>query len=126
MDDGVIKFNKKDKFMKVNDSTMIAGTNENGNKDLAKALMFAAPGIGASMFLKDYMTKKLSQSTSSKPEPVKIEFGEIKFRGEINLTNPGGPGTTLDITKDPVLVKKLTELIHIETEKAIQGGKVKG
>jgi hypothetical protein len=126
MNDGVIKFNKKDKFMKVNDSTMIAGTNENGNKDLAKALMFAAPGIGASMFLKDYMTNKMSQTTSSNPSPVKIEFGEIKFRGEINLTSPGGPGTALDITKDPILVKKLTELIHIETEKAIQGGKVKG
>jgi hypothetical protein len=126
VNDGVIKFNKKDKFMKVNDSTMIAGTNENGNKDLAKALMFAAPGIGASMFLKDYMTNKMSQSTSSKPAPVKIEFGEIKFRGEINLTSPGSPGTAIDITKDPVLVKKLTELIHIETEKAIQGGKVKG
>jgi hypothetical protein len=88
--------------------------------------MFAAPGIGASMFLKDYMTNKMSQTTPSNPSPVKIEFGEIKFRGEINLTNPGGPGTTLDITKDPILIRKLTELIHTETEKVIQGGKVKG
>lgn len=126
VNDGVIKFNKKDKFMKVNDSTMIAGTNENGNKALAKALMGAVPIIGAGMFLKDYMTNKTSQSTPHQSAPVKIEFGEIRFKGEINLTSPGNPGTALDITKDPILIKKLTELIHVETEKAIQGGKVKG
>lgn len=126
VNDGVIKFNKKDKFMKVNDSTMIAGTNENGNKDLAKALMYAVPGIGTSMLLKDLIASKMSQSAPSKSAPVKIEFGEIRFKGEINLTSPGNPGTALDITKDPILIKKLTELIHVETEKAIQGGKVKG
>ena len=38
MDDGIIKFNPKDKFTKVDDATMIAGTNVNGNKDLAKAI----------------------------------------------------------------------------------------
>jgi len=38
MNDGVIKFNPADKFMQVNDSTMIAGTNVDGNKKLARAI----------------------------------------------------------------------------------------
>jgi len=36
--DGVIQFNPADKFMQVNDSTMIAGTNVNGNQALANAI----------------------------------------------------------------------------------------
>lgn len=38
MNDGVIQFNPADKFMRVNDSTMIAGTNVNGNQALANAI----------------------------------------------------------------------------------------
>jgi hypothetical protein len=38
MHDGVIQFNPADKFMQVNDSTMIAGTNVNGNQALANAI----------------------------------------------------------------------------------------
>ena len=46
MNDGVVQFNKSDKFMKVNDSTMIAGTNVDGNKKLARAI---TTGGGASI-----------------------------------------------------------------------------
>jgi len=38
MNDGVVQFNPRDKFMKVNDSTMIAGTNVDGNRRLARQL----------------------------------------------------------------------------------------
>lgn len=38
MNDGIVKFNPRDKFMQVNDSTMIAGTNVDGNKQLARAI----------------------------------------------------------------------------------------
>jgi hypothetical protein len=38
VNDGVIQFNPADKFMRVNDSTMIAGTNVNGNQALANAI----------------------------------------------------------------------------------------
>ena len=38
MNDGIVKFNKSDKFTKVSDSTMIAGTNVDGNKKLARAI----------------------------------------------------------------------------------------
>jgi hypothetical protein len=38
MNDGIIKFHPSDTFMRVNDSTMIAGTNVDGNKKLARAI----------------------------------------------------------------------------------------
>jgi hypothetical protein len=38
MNDGIIQFHQDDKLMRVNDSTMIAGTNVNGNKQLARAI----------------------------------------------------------------------------------------
>jgi hypothetical protein len=38
MNDGVVQFNPRDKFMQVNDSTMIAGTNVDGNRRLARQL----------------------------------------------------------------------------------------
>jgi len=38
MNDGLIRFHQDDKFMRVNDSTMIAGTNVNGNRQLARAI----------------------------------------------------------------------------------------
>ena len=46
MNDGIVKFNKADKFTKVSDSTMIAGTNVDGNKKLARAI---TTGGGASI-----------------------------------------------------------------------------
>jgi len=46
MNDGVVQFNKTNKFMKVSDSTMIAGTNVDGNKKLARAI---TTGGGASI-----------------------------------------------------------------------------
>lgn len=38
MNDGIVRFNPRDKFMQVNDSTMIAGTNVDGNRRLARKL----------------------------------------------------------------------------------------
>ena len=38
LNDGIVKFNPKDKFLKVNDSTLIAGTNAGGNEAMAKAI----------------------------------------------------------------------------------------
>ena len=130
VDDGVIKFNPKDKFMKVNDSTMIAGTSENGNAKLAKMLSYGLPGIGTGLLLKDLMSdamnKTSNQVNTSKPNIVKVEFGDVKFKGEINLIGPGNATMPVDFTKDTILMSKLSEIIHTETEKVIQGGKVKG
>lgn len=38
MNDGIVQFHPSDKFMQVNDSTMIAGTSVDGNKKLAKSI----------------------------------------------------------------------------------------
>ena len=38
INDGVVKFNPRDKFMRVNDSTMIAGTEVDGNRQLARSI----------------------------------------------------------------------------------------
>ena len=67
--------------------------------------------------------KAINQSSSS---TMKIEFGEIRFKfDELKISAPGAPGTAIDISKNPVFIRELTKMIHTETEKAIQGGKVK-
>jgi hypothetical protein len=33
------------------------------------------------------------------PSTMKIEFGEIKFGGELKLTTPGSPGQGIDLLK---------------------------
>jgi len=103
LDDGIIQFNEKDKFMSVNDGMMIAGTNENGNKDLAKSLNGGGNG--------GYM---------------KIEFGEIHFKfDELKVTSPGSPGVAVDMLKDPQFIRSLTSKVQAEVEKVVQGGKPK-
>lgn len=64
MNDGIIKFNPADKFMQVNDSTMIAGTNVDGNKKLARAIN----GGGQSI---DY--NRLAAAIASAMQHVKVE-----------------------------------------------------
>jgi hypothetical protein len=64
MNDGIIKFNPADKFMQVNDSTMIAGTNIDGNKKLARAIN----GGGQSI---DY--NRLAAAIASAMQHVKVE-----------------------------------------------------
>ena len=64
MNDGLIKFNPADKFMQVNDSTMIAGTNVDGNKKLARAI----GGGGGSI---DY--HKLASAIASAMQHVTVQ-----------------------------------------------------
>jgi hypothetical protein len=64
MNDGIVKFHPADKFMQVNDSTMIAGTNVDGNKKLARAIT----GGGQSI---DY--NRLAAAIASAMQHVKVE-----------------------------------------------------
>jgi hypothetical protein len=64
MNDGLIKFNPADKFMQVNDSTMVAGTNVDGNKKLARAIS----GGGGSI---DY--NKLASAIASAMQHVTVQ-----------------------------------------------------
>ncbi len=121
IDDGVVSFNQKDKFMKVNDSTMVAGTNVNGNKDLAKILSGGAlNGIDSSKY-----GKKNNQQSMQAPSVSKVEFGEIKIKGSITLDSPGNPGQGANLLADEkskaLLVRELSPLIHSEVRR--QSGK---
>jgi hypothetical protein len=99
MGDGIV-FDAKDKFMKLNDGTMIAGTEKGGNRALAN---------------------EIAGNTS---KTMKIEFGEIRFKfDELKVTSPGSPGLAIDIMKDPQIIQELTKVIHYETKKALKGGK---
>jgi hypothetical protein len=99
MGDGIV-FDAKDKFLKMNDGTMIAGTQKGGNKALADELA----------------------GNSSKT--MKIEFGEmhIKF-DELRVTSPGSPGVAIDIMKNPIIMRELTQNIQNQIQMALKGGK---
>jgi hypothetical protein len=63
---------------------------------------------------------------NSNSSSMKIEFGEIQFKfDELKVTSPGSPGVAIDLLKDPQFIRNLTNLIHTETEMAIQGGKTR-
>jgi hypothetical protein len=90
VNDGVV-FNPKDKFMKVNDSTMIAGTNENGNKSLAKAIMSATvPGFGMTDYLMNSNKNAGVSGGKSIPGEVHHKFdNDMKVDGRIELVTNG-------------------------------------
>ncbi len=99
INDGVVKFHPQDKFMKVNDSTMIAGTNVNGNKELAHAIT--------------------GGSNSS---------NEIKHSGDlninINLKLEGNAQLGDSLTKDQAFVRRLSSAIKENITMAVGGGKL--
>tara|TARA_R110000772_G_scaffold17946_3_gene49872 strand:+ start:32689 stop:35172 length:2484 start_codon:yes stop_codon:yes gene_type:complete len=96
--DGIVKFDDNDKFMSVNDSTMIAGTNKGGNKDLAKSIS----GSG----------------------DVKHTFDDLKIK--IDLSSDSSWLNTIgqDIVKDRTFVREITNKIQEEIRMAIGGGKL--
>jgi hypothetical protein len=63
----------------------------------------------------------------SAPKTMKIEFGEIKFKfDDLIVKTPGGGSVNVEILKDPHFIRNLTTMIHVETQKVVTGGKVKG
>lgn len=99
VNDGIIKFNEKDKFMRVNDG-ILASTSEGQLDKAAKTLTGG--------------------------NTMKIEFGEIHFKfDELKVTSPGGPGVAIDMLKDPQFIRTITQKIQNEVQKAIEGGKPK-
>lgn len=57
---------------------------------------------------------------------MKIEFGDIHFKfDELKVTSPGSPGFAIDLMKDPQFARDITRIVHNETKKAIDGGKIK-
>ena len=75
MNDGIVGFHPSDKFMKVNDSTMIAGTNVDGKRQLARAIT----GTGdTSKMIAAIRSALQGMSIHVHVDPMKIR-DEIKF-----------------------------------------------
>lgn len=119
VDDGVVKFNEKDKFMKVNDSTMIAGTSEGGNKSLAKAILASTvPGFG----MMDYFMGNKGKNAISEPSKygpgnneVKHKFeNDLKVDGRIELVTNGEIISSIgkELLQSASFVRDLTKLIN--------------
>ena len=128
VDDGIVQFNKNDKFTKVDDSTMVAGTNKNGNKDLAKVLkygMLASTPLGWPLLMSEMM-KGGSSSTSSGGSSNKIEFGELHITGEIKINLPGGTQMATELVKSQEFKSSITRIVTSQLEKNVNGGKHKG
>jgi hypothetical protein len=115
VDDGVIKFNDKDKFMKVNDSTMIAGTKAGDNGKLAKSIMSmygSAPG------------RVTGGGSFGSNTPVNVKVDEIRLNGTIDVRFNGG-----DVNKeighnlmhDPLFIRELSVKINQAASRAISG-----
>ena len=86
------------------------------NKD---DLLAMKPGGAVDKTLKDSQTKVM-----------KIDFGEIHFKFDDLIVKAPGTGDQSKISKDllnnPHFTRDMARMIHVETEKAINGGKLKG
>lgn len=67
----------------------------------------------------------LNQNANT-PSTMKVEFSPIEFKGNIMLTTPGNPGQGVDLLKNHDFIANITQMIHVETQKQIGGGKPKG
>lgn len=129
VNDGVIKFNDNDKFMKVDDSTMIAGTEVGGNKKLANAIQEGSiPKLNKEPLLES-MGRRSNTNVGSGvaqanvPGSVTIEFGELKITGSIDLKmgNVTNPDFGKELISNPSFIRQITTMVNAEAAKAISG-----
>jgi hypothetical protein len=125
INDGVV-FNPRDKFMKVNDGMMVAGTNVNGNKQLAQTLASMAPTFGNKKGLMP--GKSNASSNSSTPVTINHKHDDITFNGTIMLETANGMSADLskDLLKNPAFIRSISKMVHVETDKNFRGGKNSG
>jgi hypothetical protein len=111
INDGLVSFNRRDKFMKLNDSTMIAGTNANGNNNLAKSIMSmyggGRPGSGIA-----------NAATNSK-----ISFDEVKIIGSIDVNVNGELNREIgkNLMDDPFFIRELSHKINKSIASSVNG-----
>jgi hypothetical protein len=68
-------------------------------------------------------------SKNKRSEKLKVEFGEIIFRfDDLVVKTSGGDSKTIgkDLLNSPQFTRDIARMIHVETEKAINGGKLRG
>ncbi len=125
VNDGIVQFNQRDKFMKVNDSTMIAGTNENGNKKLAQTLSGQVPGFKQKDDLMKTSKNPVTNTVvpAAQPSIIRVEFGELKLGGSVDLRSGDGVSSELgkELLKNPSFVREISRIVHIQTESAVKG-----
>jgi len=98
MNDGIIKFNPQDKFLKMNDG-LVASTDKGKIDDIAKTSKSGGSG-------------------------GKITFGDLKIKGTIKIDMPDGKDMSVDLTKDPFFIREITKLIQEQLRTDIGGGKL--
>ena len=80
LNDGIIQFNPSDKFMTVNDGTMIAGTDAGGNQALANAITNNSAGGG----ITDSQINKLANAIATAMQGVTIQTDPLYQGNNIN------------------------------------------
>lgn len=138
VNDGVIKFNGNDKFMDVDENTMIAGTSVNGNKDLAKSInnnSIKHTGNERTIDLNsiDSIVSKLTKNNSNSVSTSKNSsstskmvhsFDEIKININFNSESTWLNKVGEDISKDRRFIRDISVKIQEEIRMAIGGGKL--
>jgi hypothetical protein len=100
VEDGIV-FHPQDKFMKVNDATMIAGTQAGGNAKLAETL-----------------SGKMNGGNSQ----VTHKFDDINVKIEIVV--PGTSDLGVELAKDQAFIRRINEAISEQITMVIGGGKL--
>ena len=98
-----IAFNPNDKFTKVNDGTMIAGTNANGNASLARSISsMMAPGQNSS-------TGAISPATTN------VNLSDLKVSGSIELKINQSMSRELgeNLLHDANFIRNISRLINM-------------
>jgi hypothetical protein len=103
IEDGVVQFHGNDKFMKVDDSTMIAGTNAGGNKDLAKAM---------------------SNGSGAGGGDVKHKFDDLNVNITIKSEGSWLDSIGVELSTDKAFIRDISQKIQEEIRMAIGGGKL--
>lgn len=125
INDGVVKFNPNDKFTKVDDGTMIAGTNVNGNKELAKILSSSAPQIQNKNSLIGNSQSGNVNYVNNKPSDIKVNLSDLNLNGviELKIDNLTNKELGVELLKDPSFIRNISKMVNIATESAISGTK---
>ena len=101
MGDGIV-FNPQDKFMKINDHTMVAGTQVSGNAKLAEAI-----------------SGNKSETTNGE---VRHKFDDINVKIEISV--PGTSDLGIELAKDQSFIRRINEAITEQITMVVGGGKL--
>jgi uncharacterized phage-associated protein len=111
LDDGLVSFNAKDKFMKLNDSTMIAGTNANGNNNLARSIMSMYGG---------------SPGSANSNASANVRVDDMNIGGVIDVRINGestqeSREVGKDLMSDPLFLRQLSLKVNEAANKALKG-----